>query len=95
MCMEINAPKYIRLGRADAKDIYHADSKFEIGKSNTFGCGTDGTIFAVGNTLSVALDAKEELKKQNIDVRVVDLYSIKIIYILQEYLKYCQKLLFF
>lgn len=77
MCMEINAPKYIRLGRADAKDVYHIDSKFEIGKSNTFGCGTDGTIFAVGNTLSVALDAKEELKKQNIDVRVVDLYSIK------------------
>ena len=42
-----------------------------------FGKGTDGTIFAVGNTLSIALEAQKELKQSGIDVRAVDLYSIK------------------
>lgn len=76
-CLELKGPKYIRLGRSDTLDIYSNESKFDIGKSNTFGNGKDGTIFAVGNTLKIALNAKEKLKKQNKDVRVVDLYSIK------------------
>lgn len=76
-CLKIEGPKYIRLGRSDAMDIYSENDTFEIGKSKTFGKGTDGTIFATGNTVSIALDAKLELEKSNIFVRVVDLYSIK------------------
>lgn len=76
-CLDIKSPKYIRLGRGDMLDIYNNDSVFEIGKSNTFGRGKDGTIFAVGSTVSIAIAAKEELEKKNIFVRVVDLYSIK------------------
>jgi transketolase len=76
-CLKIDGPKYVRLGRNDAVDIYSENDEFIIGKSKTFGKGKDGTIFATGNTVSIALEAKEELKKNNIDVRVVDLYSIK------------------
>lgn len=76
-CLKIDGPKYVRLGRSDAMDIYSDNDEFEIGKSKTFGKGTDGTIFATGNTVSVALEAKQELEKSNINVRVVDLYSIK------------------
>lgn len=76
-CLKINGPKYIRLGRSEVPDVYSLNDSFEIGKSNTFGNGNDGTIFAVGTTVSIALEAKELLKQKGIDVRVVDLYSIK------------------
>ncbi|MDD2376854.1 MAG: transketolase C-terminal domain-containing protein [Clostridia bacterium] len=76
-CLKLNGPKYVRLGRSDTLDIYSENDIFEIGKSKTFGNGINGTIFATGNTLSIALEAKQELEKNNIFVRVVDLYSIK------------------
>lgn len=76
-CMELEGPKYIRLGRNNVPYIYQEVDTFEIGKSNMFGNGKDGTIFAVGATVCIALEAKELLKQKGIDVRVVDLYSIK------------------
>lgn len=76
-CLNINGPKYIRLGRSDVESVYNLDSIFKIGGSNTFGSGKDGTIFAVGNTVQIALEAKYELEKKGKNVRVVDLYSIK------------------
>ncbi|MCX8075048.1 MAG: transketolase family protein [Clostridia bacterium] len=77
LSLEINGPKYIRLGRNDTVDIYNDSYKFELGKSHTFGEGTDGTIFAIGNTVAIALEAQKLLRDMNKDVRVVDLYSIK------------------
>lgn len=76
-CLNINGPKYIRLGRPDVENVYNQDSIFKIGGSNTFGNGKDGTIFATGNTLQIALEAKKELEEKGKNVRVVDLYSIK------------------
>ena len=76
-CLKLDGPKYVRLGRSDVQDVYSLNNEFKIGGSNTFGNGNSGTIFATGTTLSIALNAKEELKKQGIEVRVVDLYSIK------------------
>ena len=76
-CLNLAGPKYVRLGRTEVENIYSNEEIFEIGKSKTFGIGEDGTIFACGNTVFIALEAKEELIKKNIFVRVVDLYSIK------------------
>lgn len=70
-------PVYIRLGRCDVPEIYGENEKFEIGGSKTFGKGSAATIFATGYTLHIALEAMQILKEENIDVRVVDLYSIK------------------
>lgn len=72
-----NSPIYVRLGRCDVPDIYGESEIFEIGKSKTFGNGTRATIFATGYTLHIAIEAMQMLKKQGIDVRVVDIYSIK------------------
>lgn len=77
MCINEEGPKYIRLGRSDVEDVYDENAKFKIGGSNTFGNGIDGTIFAYGPTVSIALNAKKELEEKGIFVRVVDLYSIK------------------
>lgn len=76
-CLEKNGPKYIRLGRNETEDIYSENDIFEIGGSKTFGKGKNGTVFATGNTVSIALEAKKELEKNNIYIRVLDLYSIK------------------
>lgn len=76
-CLTLEGPKYIRLGRNEVPDVYSLNDNFRLGGSNTFGNGVDGTIFATGATVSIALDAKLILKSFGIDVRVVDLYSIK------------------
>lgn len=76
-CLNLDGPKYIRLGRSDTPDIYSSVDEFELGKSHTFGTGTDATIFSTGMTVSIALEAKEILKEKGFNVRVVDLYSIK------------------
>jgi len=77
MSVKVEGPKYIRLGRSDVQDIYTGNEKFVLGGSNTFGNGTDGTVFSYGPTVSIAIDAMNELKEKNINIRVVDLYSIK------------------
>ena len=41
------------------------------------GEGTDGTVFATGVTVAEAIKAQEELKQQGIDIRVVDIHTIK------------------
>lgn len=76
-CLNINGPKYVRLGRSDVENVYNPDSIFKIGGSNTFGNGNNGTIFATGNTVHIAIEAMNKLNEQGINVRVVDLYSIK------------------
>ncbi len=74
---KIDGPVYLRLGRLAVPGIYDKNQKFEIGKAVQIGEGTDATIFATGVTVSEAIKAKEELEKQNIHIRVVDIHTIK------------------
>ena len=74
---KINGPVYLRLSRLATPVIYDEDQKFEIGKAIQIGDGTDATIFATGVTVSEALKAQEQLKEKGIDVRVVDIHTIK------------------
>lgn len=74
---KIEGPVYLRLARVKTSKIYDENQKFEIGKAIQIGEGTDATIFATGVTVEQALIAKEELHKQGIEVRVVDMHTIK------------------
>lgn len=74
---KIEGPVYLRLARVKTNKIYEENQKFEIGKAIQIGEGTDATIFATGVTVEQALIAKEELHKQGIEVRVVDMHTIK------------------
>lgn len=74
---KIKGPVYLRLSRVATPVIYDEKQKFEIGKAVQIGEGIDATIFATGVTVSEAIKAKEELEKQNINVRVVDIHTIK------------------
>lgn len=51
--------------------------KFEMGKMIAHGNGKDATIFATGVEVQEALKAKNELAKQGVNVRVVDVHTIK------------------
>ena len=74
---KIKGPVYLRLARLKVPVIYDENQKFEIGKGIQIGDGTDGTIFATGVTVSEALKAKEILRSKGINVRVVDIHTIK------------------
>ena len=74
---KIEGPVYLRLSRLATPAIYNEKQKFEIGKAIQIGDGTDGTIFATGVTVVEALKAQEELSKNNIKIRVVDIHTIK------------------
>lgn len=74
---KINGPVYLRLSRLATPIIYGENQKFEIGKAVQIGEGTDATIFATGVTVSEAIRAQEILKNNGIEVRVVDIHTIK------------------
>ena len=74
---KIEGPCYVRLGRSKVPKIYDDGEKFEVGKAKQLGEGTDATIFASGVTVSEAIFAMEKLKEEGINVRVVDICSIK------------------
>ncbi|MBI4050655.1 MAG: transketolase [Candidatus Doudnabacteria bacterium] len=70
---------YIRTTRKDTSIIYEPSEEFKIGGSKILRQSTHdrGTVVAAGITLHEALAAYEELKKEGINIRVVDLYSVK------------------
>lgn len=74
---KIDGPVYIRLARVATPVIYDENQKFEIGKMVQIGDGTDATVFATGVEVAEALKAKEELEKENINICVVDVHTIK------------------
>ena len=74
---KIKGPIYVRLARLATEEIYDENQKFEIGKAIQHGDGTDGTIFATGVTVQEALKAQKILQEKGVNVRVVDMYSIK------------------
>ncbi len=74
---KIDGPVYIRLARVATPVIYDENQKFEIGKMVQIGDGTDATVFATGVEVAEAFKAKEELEKENINIRVVDVHTIK------------------
>lgn len=74
---KIDGPVYLRLCRLDSPIIYNDTQKFEFGKAIQLGDGTAATIFATGITVAEAIKAQEILASKNINVRVVDVHTIK------------------
>lgn len=74
---KINGPVYLRLCRLETPVIYPENTKFEFGKGVQIGDGTDATVIATGVTVAEAIKAQEELAKQGINIRVIDIHTIK------------------
>lgn len=74
---KMDGPVYLRLCRLNTPQIYGEEQDFKIGKGVQIGNGTDATVFATGVVVPEAIKAKEELEKQGINIRVVDIHTIK------------------
>lgn len=70
---------YLRTTRVDTPIIYKLDEEFKIGGSKViYQSKKDvATVIAAGITLHEAMKAYRQLRKNKINIRVIDLYSIK------------------
>lgn len=70
---------YMRTTREKTAILYKADDKFEAGGSKVLKSSKEdkATLIAAGITLHESLKAYEQLKKDGISVRVIDLYCVK------------------
>lgn len=74
---EFNGPMYIRLGRSAVPTMFEEDYNFEIGKGVVLREGNDATIIACGIMVNEAIIAADILKGENINVRVINMSTIK------------------
>ncbi len=75
--MEINGPVFIRVPRVEAPIIHPQNTKMDIGKGFLLREGTDVTIVAMGMMVSYALQAAEELEKEDISCEVLEIHTLK------------------
>lgn len=75
---EYQGPVYMRFGRP-AVPVFHDETNFsfQIGKGEVLKDGTDVAILATGLMSYEALRAAEELQKQGVSARVINLCTIK------------------
>jgi len=72
-----NGPVYIRYGRETIPIITEESTPFEIGKAVKMKDGKDVCIMACGSMVYEALMAAEILEKEGINVRVLNIHTIK------------------
>lgn len=70
-------PMYIRLTRQNVDQIFDDNYKFEFGKGVQLTDGNDAVIFATGALVAEALKASKILKEEGIDLRVINIHTIK------------------
>ena len=71
---KIDYPNYVRLDRQLLPIIYNSDNDFSSGLT-VLKEGHDVTLVATGNMVHRALEASEELKKQSVEVGVIDIFT--------------------
>ena len=70
-------PFYMRTSRAPLPIITKEEDAFVVGKANVLRAGRDATVIACGVMVSEALSAAEKLKLEGIDLKVVNMHTIK------------------
>ncbi|MBW8056734.1 MAG: transketolase C-terminal domain-containing protein [candidate division NC10 bacterium] len=79
--VEHHGPVFLRLTRQKVEDVNPPDYRFEFGKGVILdagkGEGRDLTIMATGGTVYNAQQAARELRSQGLDVRAVNIHTIK------------------
>lgn len=74
--MKYTGPTYIRL-TLQSKPLDYNRRNFKIGKARIVKKGTDAAIIATGDMVSIALEAAETLKKDNVNCYVINMHTIK------------------
>ena len=77
-CLDVPGPVYMRIGRGFEPPCYENENhEFTIGKAVTMREGKDITVIACGICVLQALNAAKTLAGEGIDVRVVNMHTIK------------------
>ncbi len=74
---EHDGPCYFRLTRQKCEDVNPPDYKFEFGKGVVLKEGSDVTIAASGGVVYNSLTAAQELEKEGISAKVINIHTIK------------------
>jgi transketolase len=74
---DLDGIAYLRTHRGALPVIYEAGGRFEVGGSRVVRDGDDISLVGAGVTLHEALGAAEELARDGVEARVIDLYSVK------------------
>lgn len=74
---EMYGPVFLRFTRDNIPVIYDENTEFEIGKAVKLSDGKDVAIIANGDTVRLAIEAKETLEKEGNSVRLLDMHTIK------------------
>lgn len=75
--IEYVGPVYVRVGRKECEPLFNEEWEYEIGKAYTIRDGKDVSVIANGCTVQTAYKAALELEREGIDVRVINMSSIK------------------
>lgn len=74
---DVDGPVYFRFGREAVPVVTDENTPFQIGKARLVNEGSDCAVFACGAMVYEAVVAAEELAKEGISLRVLDLHTIK------------------
>ena len=74
---EFDGPVYLRFTRDAVPEIYGSEQEFAIGKAVQLREGSDAAIIAIGDTVRLAIEAADALSEQGVNVRVLDMHTIK------------------
>lgn len=79
LAAQVQGPVYIRTTRPKTPVLYGPEEAFEIGKCKVVRSSAEDrvTVVAGGVTLFEALKAHDELRREGIAVRVIDLFSVQ------------------
>lgn len=73
----LDGPVYVRLTRSKVPVLYDEGCQFVFGRSDTLREGNDLTIVACGQMVGKTLEAADILERDGIDVRVINMSTIK------------------
>jgi transketolase len=73
----LNGPCFLRFAREATPVFTDEGDLFAIGKANVLRVGTDATVIACGPIVHEALLAHEALKARGINVRVLNMHTVK------------------
>lgn len=74
---DFDGPVFLRLSREEVSEDYGPGHPFEIGRGIVLREGSDLTIVATGTMVKLAAAAAEELSKEGVSARVIDMHTIK------------------
>lgn len=77
-CVDHKGPVYLRLsGRMNTPIVNKKDYEFHVGKGIVLKEGTDAIVYATGSMVAVALKAAKILEGKEINIKVINIHTIK------------------